>query len=540
MSSMAKQARAAMKNKAKSLTSADPHQKVDSSTWSPAEALNTEAKTGMRPVSRRAFKSGGKVTGSKPKPNLGKSARAGGGSVKSWVDAKINRNVKDANEERAGIKHVGGMKKGGRAHKADGGSDEIANKINEYEAEKATADMGKSKPVPTPPTGRPASPPSRERSKYDISSPYKKGGRAKKEIGGPLAGAAQKMKMAQQQAGVPSALMNFTGVKKGSMSPARAVGVMKKGGAVHEDVAADKALIRKMVKPSARTGKDDGGRLRSESTQMAKAKDDLRSAYDAAKPSYNPIKNIGDIVSGRAMEQGANLSNALDRVKTAKQETGDYKKGGRAKRMDGGEADADYKKGGRAKRKDGGSVFSGPSYPGKVPGAVGGRTAHAAGGKAGKGKTDINIIIAAGKSGADDMMPPGGPVPPPPSGRPVPVPPPAAAGAGAPMPMPMPMPMPAPAGGGGQSMSLPGMPRKAGGRITKIAKSYKDMEAGAGSGEGRLQKTDIAKRTMHNKGGKVGHRSYSSYKDMDAGSGSGFGRLEKTEIAKKHSGIQKA
>jgi hypothetical protein len=38
------------------------------------------------------------------------------------------------------------------------------------------------------------------------------------------------------------------------------------------------------------------------------------------------------------------------------------------------------------------------------------------------------------------------------------------------------------------------MPRKTGGRVTKVAKSYKDMEAGSGSGEGRLQKTDIAKR----------------------------------------------
>ena len=35
--------------------------------------------------------------------------------------------------------------------------------------------------------------------------------------------------------------------------------------------------------------------------------------------------------------------------------------------------------------------------------------------------------------------------------------------------------------------------RKAGGRISKIAKSYKDMTAGAASGEGRLQKEDIAK-----------------------------------------------
>ena len=38
------------------------------------------------------------------------------------------------------------------------------------------------------------------------------------------------------------------------------------------------------------------------------------------------------------------------------------------------------------------------------------------------------------------------------------------------------------------------IPRKDGGRLTKKARSYMDMEAGAGSGEGRLQKTDIAGR----------------------------------------------
>lgn len=84
------------------------------------------------------------------------------------------------------------------------------------------------------------------------------------------------------------------------------------------------------VMKKAEGGYAEGG-MRSESTQMAKARRDLSDAYDEAKPSFNPIKNIGDIVSGRAMEKRANLSNALDRKKRAVQETGDYKKGGMAK-----------------------------------------------------------------------------------------------------------------------------------------------------------------------------------------------------------------
>ena len=157
-----------------------------------------------------------------------------------------------------------------------------------------------------------------------------------------------------------------------------------------------------------------------------------------------------------------------------------------------------------------------PAYPADafMPRKSGGRTK----GK-GKGKTQINIMIAAGKHRRDeDQMP----MPPVPTGRPQmpPMPPMGGPMAGAPMP---------PMGGGAPAMGGAPMPRKSGGRISKVAKSYKDMEAGAGSGEGRLQKTDIAKRSMRKAGGKV----YRSYKDMDAGAGSGVGRLEKTEIASR-------
>jgi hypothetical protein len=167
---------------------------------------------------------------------------------------------------------------------------------------------------------------------------------------------------------------------------------------------------------------------------------------------------------------------------------------------------------------------------------TGGRIAKKAGGRA-KGKTNIIISInPGGAAGGPGMIPPGN-LPPGAGARPgagaMPVPVagpggPPGAGAPPPMPMPVPMPMPMGAGAGGPPMPPPGMPpmpRKAGGRTYR---SYKDMDAGAGSGLGRLEKTEIAehKRGERKAGGKV----YRSYKDMDAGSGSGLGRLEKTEI----------
>jgi hypothetical protein len=115
--------------------------------------------------------------------------------------------------------------------------------------------------------------------------------------------------------------------------------------------------------------------------------------------------------------------------------------------------------------------------------AKGGRSERAAGGRTKSGKTNVNIIIATGgkpQGAPGDMAPPsmGGRPP----GMPVAVPPPP--GAGAPpqaMPMPMPMPMPPPQAAGP-------MPRAMGGRTYR---SYKDMDAGALGGKGRLEKTEI-------------------------------------------------
>jgi len=112
MSEASVAARKAMKAKISRITSAT-NPKVDASDYSVPESLDTEAKVGMRPLSRRAYKRGGKVidaiTGSAPEKNMGRKARASGGT------AYENRNLKELNNDRAGIKHVGGFASGGNA-----------------------------------------------------------------------------------------------------------------------------------------------------------------------------------------------------------------------------------------------------------------------------------------------------------------------------------------------------------------------------------------------------------------------------------------
>ena len=109
-----------MKDKISRLLRTDPKAKVDASDYTPPDALNADIKTGLRPLSRRQFKSGGKVEGEAAKQHAGKKPRKSG-DKEITADSLVNRNVREANEEREGIKHVGGFKRGGKAHKNSGG-----------------------------------------------------------------------------------------------------------------------------------------------------------------------------------------------------------------------------------------------------------------------------------------------------------------------------------------------------------------------------------------------------------------------------------
>lgn len=116
----AKSLREAMKSKARRLAGATTG-KVDASSFTPTEPLKADVKTGARPISRRAFKSGGSVPGEEATSGLHRTPRKSGGKA-DFGKSLVNRNVKEANEDREGEKHVGGFKAGGRAKKYIGGS----------------------------------------------------------------------------------------------------------------------------------------------------------------------------------------------------------------------------------------------------------------------------------------------------------------------------------------------------------------------------------------------------------------------------------
>jgi len=541
MSELSKKARAAMKSKAQRLGANSAAGKVDASTFTPAEDLDAGVKTGMRPLTKRAFKKGGKVEGSKAPARADRKARKSGGRIGNEI---VNRNAKSANEEREGKKHIGGMKSGGRAKKAGGGEqmgmteDQAAamgnqanqalgrmsdakqtgfNSAPEYANQAAQSMSGMKKGgrakrenggnvfnargagdrIREKLYGPPAS--SRDETYADRAprisdedkakladiirnNPRKSGGRTKKADGGDLgnygpgvSGAAKMMNASSKRAGVPGGLYGAENVraKAGKLSPMGAMGAKKGGKIKHEDEAQDRALIKKMVKEMAPKKKNSGGLA-----------------------MISPMAAMIDANQGDGKKRGGRAGRAyggdLDMDDMPKQGAGSGKRTSRAANVS--EPDYDEEAVGKAIRSSRQKI--GSREAAMIQKMLKGRTARKDGGKVKKGKTNVTINI---NTGADKAPAMGGPLPMPPpdagpAGIPVPVPPPQGMppmppGGMPPMPpggMP-PMPPGPPAGG-------PPMPRKSGGRVSKVAKSYKDMTAGAGSGEGRLQKTDIAKR----------------------------------------------
>ena len=581
MSEMAKAARAAMKQKAKRLTT-DPHKKVDASSWEPEEPMNTGAKTGLRPVSPRAFKRGGKVgmkaEGSEGVKHAGRKARKEGGKVRNMADAKVNRNVKEANASEFGRPHIGGLRKGGRAGKMDGGG------------MMAPASLGTSMGDP-----RLGIVQKDRMTMNNQPGVYKRGGRAcgGYQEGGSVAkdfAKIQNMIAARKAVQTQNAL---DAVRRGNVSsrpldrlPASSEDMVgnrplvtnangseyvpeidrparKSGGKVNnKDVAQDKKLIKKAfrqhenaehhgkhedlkLKKGGMAKKAGGGKIddmprytpkvrASETVDLGDGRGDRW--YDSVPSKDNP-RTMKPIVPTDPTIIDARKGGGRAKRATGGEVSG-FKRGGTAKKAGGGSMSPDefeaarrvmrvsrkkpdpvddelFDKGARAKymqqkynefrsAKDKDDMPMGRASGGKAGNytggtrPTGGRVAKAGGGllnamtgskpkSKGKGKTNINIIINPHGQAASQMPAPGAPMPPPPHLMP---PPPMPPQGGAPGGMPPGMPP-----GGAPPGMVPPMGRKS--------------------------------------GGKVGHRSYNSYKDMDAGAGSGFGRLEKTEIAKK-------
>jgi hypothetical protein len=521
-----KAARSGSAKKAKDMTTATS-QKVDSSSWTPAEPLNTTAKTGMRPISKRAFKSGGKVAGKAAKVRHDRVARKSGGRVErpTEIDSVINRDDKRANEHREGVKHVGALKRGGRAKHATYGKVEDVpvtspkhpmNKdistrgITDQSGKYVTDDQirkGVGSDAPMPPVRPAPMPPERPAG-------LKKGGKVQAKCGG---GRAKRVDGGiVGETGIPVGKGNSPLMNRGGRTKKQSGGSMLAGPAAPDMMK--KRLIQtptSVIAPNALPRKN-GGFDKFEGSKKDEAQDKkLAKKHGMSMKSWEKSK----------MDEKHDKQKSMKGLKTggrtiALRDTWENEKG---RDLDKAEREMQptMKSGGRAKRKDGGGVFTGEGYPNKVPGAVGGRTARASGGRA-KGKTNINIVIAP-SGGQPDVG--GMPMPPMPMGGPKPM--------GPPPPMPVPMPQGGPqgvdpsmlaalagkgAGGPPQPpMGMPPMGRKAGGRVYR---SYKDMDAGAGSGLGRLEKTEIEEKKMAR---KDGGRAY----PITTGSGGGNARLEK-------------
>jgi hypothetical protein len=546
MYEMAKKAREAMRGKAKRLAG-EKDQKVDSSDFTPAPLLNADVKTGMRPISPRAYKKGGKVEGMKAETHAGRKPRKSGGRAIT-ADSLINRNQKEANESREGKKHIGGMKRGGTAKKEGGFlrtlGDRVAGDLASDEAmkikDKLLSSLSGENYKKGGRTGKAlgGAPTDILKAIRGQTMGFKKGGRAHRNAGGFDYSYTGKDTVTSNEPPQPPRRPKDTapasktpdpdtGSRTGhgavtrsrkaggnvNYGPAENVGG-KPGVSTKEQIAIERKAEAESKPKRGKAGHYDYGGTVPMPAAGADTRGDmvkknaLNFGSGAPGSPYKKGGKIGGYAEGGGTSTNPNLGpgplqmpsddqinkenwnqrKAIRRAMGAKNTGKDtFKKGGKAEAHEDVALDKALirkmvKPAARTKKYGGGGL----SLPNMGPGKP---TGLATGGKAAKGKTNINIVINPGSPKPDQMagmpgLPPGMP-PAGPGGIPVPMgmPPGGAPPAPAPMPMPMPMPMPQP----GPSP----MGRKAGG---KVYRSYKDLDAGSGSGLGRLEKTEIQKR----------------------------------------------
>ena len=540
--------REARKSKARALGDGEDAVSVDSSSFTPGERLDTDAKTGMRPVSRQARKRGGAVHGEmsdlsphalarpgrKPRREGGPTVTLGGrpqslkrptftasqsasqsesdpsrlAKVYEDIDRRtgrrnkggrsgkatgggvgesyVNRNAKVANEARAGRKHDLGLKGGGRAARADGGRTDEAVYVPHKERRGAsfTHDITKG--------------PYSSAHETDIPTEIVKaaGGRVARQSGGPLAPAISNSGMLGSFNYRPGGA-GVVGLRDGGRAKAHERYGAGPGPAEHHPGFAS----------GGRAGRAAGGQVGHSDSASPSQSENKAADRPRMGPKISPRgENDGRArrldpwdrkyeshAAGGKVAEGALRQH---RAEHAAMKEGDHPKGCKCAKCAGGVAKA-----------GGGGVTDEPPSYGQVRAkqaradqlatkqafraagkskATGGRAAHARGGKSGRGQMRVNIVIAPGGANPPSAQPPMG-AGPPPIGPPGGAPVPMPPGPGAPPPAGpgvMPVPMPMPMPGAGAGPPMP--PRAKGGRVAGIRKG--DPRAGSGSGFGRLEK----------------------------------------------------